>query len=197
MRICAKKNFHAQVPEWLGDKTKIVTSAIPTLLCLVAATMGPMAFIFGQINARLQGIDLCGCCGGSAPGGAGAFNRKADLQRFVVAQALGEAHDDVLNQAQAYCDDGQDNQERGRILAEDDSGERTSRVFCRSASSMRAASSMLAARTGAQQDHRSYEDGLHGTNATASSSSDASDTSPPAASGAIPGRSVLPKAPAW
>ena len=67
-------------------------------------------------------------------GGAGAFNRKADLQRFVVAQALGEAHDDVLNQAQAYCDDGQDNQERGRILAEDDSGERTSRVFCRSAS---------------------------------------------------------------
>jgi len=66
-------------------------------------------------------------------GGAGAFNRKADchtdLQRFVVAQALGEAHNDVLNQAQAYCDDGQDNQERGRILAEDDSGERTSRVF--------------------------------------------------------------------
>jgi len=87
-------------------------------------------------------------------GGAGAFNRKADchtdLQRFVVAQALGEAHNDVLNQAQAYCDDGQDNQERGRILAEDDSGERTSRVFCRSASSMRASSSMRAARTGAQ-----------------------------------------------
>jgi len=160
VRIYANKNSHAQVPEWLGDKTKIVTSAIPTLLSLVAATMGPIAFIFGQINARLQGIDLCGCCGGSAPGGAGAFDRKADLQRFVVAQALGEAQDGVLNQAQAYCDDGQDNQERGRIVAEDESGERTSRVSCRSASSMRAA------RTGAQQDHRNYEDGLHGTSAT-------------------------------